>query len=156
MYVPSDSFGGKSPERLSADQLRKLFTFAAARIVLAQLEGNGRAAQVAGSSASYNSEQHSTLHAHLLDVRMADPEEWLGALMRKNTSLAMRVIEVRKAYAEDDFEWHKLQEIAKKDIALGNQALMRDVAESSFSAEAVQGAGSQDDDGGAHAPSPRA
>ena len=38
----SDSFGGRSPERVASDALRTLFTFAAAKIILAQLEGSGR------------------------------------------------------------------------------------------------------------------
>lgn len=49
VHVPSDSFGGLSPERKAAEPLRRLFTFAAARIILAQLEGSGR-----GDLASYN------------------------------------------------------------------------------------------------------
>uniref|UniRef100_A0A061S3J9 Uncharacterized protein n=1 Tax=Tetraselmis sp. GSL018 TaxID=582737 RepID=A0A061S3J9_9CHLO len=60
MYVPSDSFGGVSPERKASELLRTLHTFIAARIVLAQLEGSGR-----GSLASYNTEFYATLKEHL-------------------------------------------------------------------------------------------
>lgn len=33
MYVPSDSFGGLSPERKASNALRTLFTFVAVRVV---------------------------------------------------------------------------------------------------------------------------
>ena len=49
IHVPSDSFGGLSPERKASEALRRLLTFAACRIILAQLEGSGR-----GDLASYN------------------------------------------------------------------------------------------------------
>jgi len=60
-HIPSDSFGGRSPERVAADALRSLFTFAAAKIVLAQLEGSGR-----GGLAAYDKGAYDALSAALL------------------------------------------------------------------------------------------
>lgn len=38
MHVPSDSFGGASPEAKGAQAMTQLLTFAASKIILAQLE----------------------------------------------------------------------------------------------------------------------
>ncbi len=109
----------------------------ACRIVLAQLEGSGR-----GSLAAYNKQSYDDLSAFLQNERMVDCDEWLQALLRKNSGLgacahakqpppsrvlwacaavmtvsaslprrphahpaALRLMEVRLAYATDDFEW---------------------------------------------------
>lgn len=42
MYVPSDSFGGMSPERRAAQSLQTFFTFVAAKVVMSQLEVSWR------------------------------------------------------------------------------------------------------------------
>ncbi|KAK9909294.1 hypothetical protein WJX75_000097 [Coccomyxa subellipsoidea] len=100
MYVPSDSFGGRSPERKASDLLRTLFTFCAAKIVMAQLEGSGR-----GGLGSYNADAYQDLSTFLQEQPMRDGDAWLELLLKKNEMLALRVLEVRKAYCEEDFEW---------------------------------------------------
>ncbi|CAK0787479.1 hypothetical protein CVIRNUC_010699 [Coccomyxa viridis] len=127
MLVPSDSFGGRSPEKKAADLLRTLFTFCAARIVLAQLEGSGR-----GSLASYNAEAYDALTTMLQDEPMRDGDAWLEKLLTRNEMLALRIMEVRAAYCKDDFEWHMVQSLANKDMGGANVALLRSNAENSF------------------------
>ncbi|KAF6260113.1 kinase-like domain-containing protein [Scenedesmus sp. NREL 46B-D3] len=83
MYVPSDSFGGISPERKASQALQSLFTFISAKVVLAQLEGSGR-----GALASYNKEQYQVLFSHLQEASLSDSHAWLEQLMRKDKALA--------------------------------------------------------------------
>eukprot|EP00878_Enallax_costatus_P023118 GHUV01024579.1.p1 GENE.GHUV01024579.1~~GHUV01024579.1.p1 ORF type:complete len:252 (+),score=93.28 GHUV01024579.1:100-855(+) len=129
MYVPSDSFGGVSPERKASEALEKLFTFISAKIILAQLEGSGR-----GALAAYNQEQYTTLFSHLQDVPLGDPDQWLEQLMRKDKALALRVMEVRAAYSKEDFEWDQLQRLSVESIKRSNLQLMRKAATASLQA----------------------
>lgn len=129
MHVPSDSFGGLSPERKAADSLRTLFTFIAARVVLAQLQGSGR-----GELAAYDQQAYRDLSQHLQQVPLKDGDEWVAQLMRQNSALALRVMEVRAAYASEDFEWDNLQKLAVRDTKAANTRLMRQSAAASLAA----------------------
>ncbi|KAK3253966.1 hypothetical protein CYMTET_36804 [Cymbomonas tetramitiformis] len=82
MFVPSDSFGGKSPERKAAEAMRNLFTFVAARVVLAQLEGSGR-----GALGAYDAESYEVLSNFLLDNPIQDCDKWCSELMNKNSKI---------------------------------------------------------------------
>ncbi|BDA42871.1 Chaperonin-like RBCX protein 1, chloroplastic [Coccomyxa sp. Obi] len=127
MYVPSDSFGGKSPEKKASDLLRTLFTFCAAKIVMAQLEGSGR-----GGLGSYNTGAYQDLTDFLHAHPMRDGDTWLELLLKKNEMLALRVLEVRKAYCEEDFEWDICRQVAAKDMHEANVRLLRSRAEEAF------------------------
>lgn len=125
--MPSDGFGGMSPEKKASEHLRALFTFVAAKVVLAQLEGSGR-----GSNAAYDYKAFKDLSETLQSVPIKDAEQWLGVLMARNSMLAVRIMEVRAAYTAEDFEWHTLQRIANRDMAAANERLLRKHAESMF------------------------
>uniref|UniRef100_A0A383WFK0 Uncharacterized protein n=1 Tax=Tetradesmus obliquus TaxID=3088 RepID=A0A383WFK0_TETOB len=129
MYVPSDSFGGLSPERKASQALQSLFTFISAKIVLAQLEGSGR-----GALASYNQEQYKALFSHLQEASLSDPHAWLEQLMRKDKALALRLMEVRAAYSKTDFEWDQLQRLSVEALNKSNLQLMREAATASLQA----------------------
>mmetsp|Transcript_20598 Transcript_20598/g.51885 ORF Transcript_20598/g.51885 Transcript_20598/m.51885 type:complete len:174 (-) Transcript_20598:1046-1567(-) len=120
MFVPSDGFGGVSPERKAAEMLRTFHTFVAVRVVMAQLEGSGR-----GALGSYNAEYYQMLADHLQEVPMKNGDEWLESLMLKNQLLGVRISEVRAAYAESDFEWEQLRRLALEGTKEANVALMR-------------------------------
>lgn len=91
------SFGGRSPERTAADALRSLFTFAAAKIVLAQLEGSGR-----GGLRAYDGEAYAALSSALEAWSSPAPappgpgltraDAWLAALARVHLPAALRVM----------------------------------------------------------------
>lgn len=129
MYVPSDSFGGLSPEKKAANHLRSLFTFVAVKVILAQLEGSGR-----GSLASYNQAAYEDLTKFLQEVPFKDGDEWLSALAKHNQMLALRVMEVRDAYCEQDFEWDQLRKVATRDMKNANVKIMRSTVTASFTA----------------------
>lgn len=138
MYVPSDSFGGQSPERKASSALRNLFTFIAVKIVLAQLEGSGR-----GALASYNPRSYEDLVGFIADHPMTDGDAWLKLLLTKNEMLAVRIMEVRATYAEEDFEWDQTQRLAVKGVKEANARLMQQHATESFTkrmiADSAQG-----------------
>ena len=160
-HVPSDSFGGRSPERVAADALRTLFTFAAAKIVLAQLEGSGR-----GGLVSYNKESYDALSSALAAWPAPPPppsggaapppkkgavagDAWLAGLARVHPASARRVAEVREAYAASDFEWDSTQRLAVQGTAEANLRLMRELLFESLAASGGGGGGDgeKDEDG---------
>lgn len=51
---------------------------------------------------------------------------------------ALRIMEVREAYAAEDFEWDMCQKVALKDLKEGNIKLMRDAAVASLTAAAAE------------------
>ena len=161
-HVPSDSFGGRSPERVAADALRSLFTFAAAKIVLAQLEGSGR-----GGLAAYDKAAYDALSAALVGWPTpptppargggeggadggASPsppppprppakggvtgDAWLAGLARVHPASARRVAEVREAYCDRDFEWESARRLAVAGTADANLSLMRELLYDSLAA----------------------
>ncbi len=128
MHVPSDGFGGVSPERKAAELLSTFFTFAAARIVLAQLEGDGR-----GALGSFAGAGHANLTAYMLAHPLrGDPDAWLAGLLAEEEMLAVRIMEVRAAYAKTDFEWPQLQRLAGEGLEAANGRAMRAHAERRF------------------------
>lgn len=82
MYVPSDSFGGMSPERRAAQSLATFFTFVAAKVVMSQLEGIGRS-----DLGSYNADASNTLRRFLQNEPMKDSADWLARLTTENEML---------------------------------------------------------------------
>ena len=62
MHVPSDSFNGRSPEKQASLMIERLFTFCACKIVLAQLQGDGR-----GDVGRYGGGQDQTLRVSRQD-----------------------------------------------------------------------------------------
>eukprot|EP00803_Ostreobium_quekettii_P002136 evm.model.scf_577EXC.10 EVM.evm.TU.scf_577EXC.10 scf_577EXC:70796-73927(-) len=120
-FVPSDSFGGISPERTAANALRKLFTFCAVKAILAQLEGSGL-----GRLGSYDANGHRDLLDAAGELNSQDCDEWLASLMKRNKNIAMRVMEVRSAYCAEDFEWNQCKKVADKDIKDANLRLLRE------------------------------
>jgi len=127
-YVPSDSFGGLSPERRAAVAMKNLFTMCAVRIVLAQLEG---ASAGRGSTAfgSYNPDACKTLYDHLEACEMRDGDEWVSQLMEKDRMLAMRILEVRNAYPSEGFEWDNLKKVSLELVEEANIKILRQGAE---------------------------
>jgi hypothetical protein len=144
MYVPSEALGGVSPERRAAGLLVALFTHLAARIVLAQLSGSGR-----GALGAYSATSYATLEGLLREQKVdpADPDAWLRELMRRDQALAVRVMEVRRAYASSQFEYGSLERLSKKIVGEGNVKVMREQAARSLRA-AWDGGGEEGAGGG--------
>ncbi|KAL4426182.1 hypothetical protein ABPG77_007464 [Micractinium sp. CCAP 211/92] len=131
MYVPSDSFGGQSPERRAAQSLQTFFTFVAAkarnRVVMSQLEGIGRS-----DLGAYNAEGAQTLRHFLVNEPMRDCNAWLAKLMLRDELLGVRIMEVRQAYATEDFEWVNLKRLAIEGLEQQNTLLLREHAAQRF------------------------
>eukprot|EP00208_Stichococcus_sp_RCC1054_P006320 CAMPEP_0206142904 /NCGR_PEP_ID=MMETSP1473-20131121/18599_1 /ASSEMBLY_ACC=CAM_ASM_001109 /TAXON_ID=1461547 /ORGANISM="Stichococcus sp, Strain RCC1054" /LENGTH=128 /DNA_ID=CAMNT_0053538073 /DNA_START=326 /DNA_END=708 /DNA_ORIENTATION=+ len=127
MEVPSDSFGGVSPERKASQMMRTFFTFVAVKVVLAQLESSGR-----GALASMNPEAYKTLTEMLEAHPMKDGDEWIQMLLKRNEMMAVRILEVRAAYGEQDFEWDQLQKVTVESMAKTTTKLLQEHAADSF------------------------
>eukprot|EP00239_Pterosperma_sp_CCMP1384_P007681 CAMPEP_0197847222 /NCGR_PEP_ID=MMETSP1438-20131217/5582_1 /TAXON_ID=1461541 /ORGANISM="Pterosperma sp., Strain CCMP1384" /LENGTH=137 /DNA_ID=CAMNT_0043459083 /DNA_START=416 /DNA_END=829 /DNA_ORIENTATION=+ len=122
MDVPSDSFGGLSPERKCSNAMMNLFTFIAARVVLSQMCGSGTRSDLG----SYNTKDAHDLQTFLEDHPVTNADEWCEKLLQKNKMLGMRVLEVRVAYADDEFEWEELAKLSKEMVHESNTKLMRE------------------------------
>lgn len=113
MFVPG--FGEASPEAQAAAAMHNFFTYVAVKIVSSQLE-------------DYNKEAYVDLMAFLEKMPLKDGDKFIAALMResfRHKNLALRIMEVRSAYAKQDFEWDNLQDLSAKQIEEANTALMR-------------------------------
>ena len=127
-YVPSDSFGGLSPERKAAMAMKNLFTMCAVKIVLAQLEDSS-AGRGGSAQGGYNPEACQTIYDHLEEVELRDGDEWLALLMKKDRMLALRLLEVREAYARTGFEWDNMVKASLDVIEKANISILREGAE---------------------------
>lgn len=107
--IPYDTFfSGIGPESKAAEHLQRFFTFIAVRIVLGQIGG----------------ERHTDLTNFYHKVPMQDADEWLEKLLLQDYMLAARIMEVRRAYGEEEFEWDRLQKNAMKRLEEGNHRIM--------------------------------
>jgi hypothetical protein len=89
MYVPSDSFGGVSPERKGAEVINTFFTFVAVKIVLAQLEGSSSGRGT--TAGAYNPEGYKVLDTFLrVHPLKNSPDVWLGKLMKTDKMIGTR------------------------------------------------------------------
>lgn len=122
MYVPSDSFNGWSPERMASSLLETFLTFVAVKIVLAQMQGSGR-----GDLAAYNAQGYRNLVAFIEETPLTrdNASAWLKELMERDFMVASRIIEVRVAYAKEDFEWHNLQSLCLETLEKENMNVLR-------------------------------
>ena len=85
--MPSDSFGGLSPERKASEMLKTFFTFAAVKIVLAQMEGLGRQ-----DVRAYGGEDYSTVLSAFIQeypLKGNNSDAWLAKLMEQNELLGV-------------------------------------------------------------------
>jgi len=123
MHVPSDSFNGRSPEKHAALMLENLFTFAACKIALAQMQGDGR-----GDLGSFGGSQYVVLKEFMGENPLGggvNAEEWLEKLLRVDRGLGLRIIETRYAYASKDYEWDQMRRVALSNMETGNIGVLR-------------------------------
>lgn len=109
MHVPTDAFGGMSPEYKAASALKNLFTMVAVRVVLAQEQGYDN--EGGGMTETYRG-----LQDYLAANPLRDGNKWLEQLMRHEDNnmrlTALRLLEVRKAYASGQFDFKDMHELA--------------------------------------------
>jgi hypothetical protein len=111
VVVPSDYFGGVSPERKAALHMKRFFTFIAVKIVLHQLEG-------------INQNTYHELENFYHKEPLVDSDDWMEKLMTENHLLAVRLMEVRTAAAQE-FEWDWMQKITMEELEAGNLKTMQ-------------------------------
>lgn len=124
MHVPSDAFQGRSPEIAACDALKRLFTAVAARAVLAeeleQAEREGTAP----------SETYETLKAYMDENPIRDGNAWMQELMSRDDltsrTLVLRLLEVRKTYADEVFNFDEMRETVMSEVSSENDRLMAD------------------------------
>ncbi len=128
-FVPADGFGGERPETKGAAALSRLFTYAAIRIVQAQLEGLGNdggfAPQATGAGGDVEAPPYDALRRAMEQIPLGDGDSWLEALLAVDAALAVRIMGVRAAYASDDFDFVALKALTQRRIEEGNTRLMR-------------------------------
>ncbi|KAG6523188.1 hypothetical protein ZIOFF_013041 [Zingiber officinale] len=81
---------------------------------------------------SYNREAYDELMEFISGNSLNDGEKFCQRLMRespRHKGLALRILEVRSAYAKQDFEWENLKKLAFKMVDESNTRLMRDYVE---------------------------
>ncbi|PRW58723.1 hypothetical protein C2E21_3267 [Chlorella sorokiniana] len=76
----------------------------------------------------------TTLRRFMHEESMRDSDAWLAKLMVEDELLAVRIMEVRKAYANEDFEWDNLRRVALEGLERGNTQLLRQHASRRYTA----------------------
>jgi len=135
MFVPAGAFSGTSPERRASEMMNAMLTYVSTWIVIAQLENVAPRRSVAsdedaGPEGEGEAKRVVDQHAFLLDYLEANPcrdgDAWIAGLVRENPTLAERIMAVRTAYAEVDFEWHNVRRLTLDGIRAGNERAMRE------------------------------
>ncbi|EEH53496.1 uncharacterized protein MICPUCDRAFT_52302 [Micromonas pusilla CCMP1545] len=138
MHVPTDAFGGMSPEYKAASALKSLFTMVAVRIVMAQEAGYD-------NEGGAMTPTYKGLQDYLQENPLRDGNKWLEALMRHEDNnmrlTALRVLEVRKAYAEGQFDFKGMSSLAVEELTTENDKLMADYVKDSMSLPSTEGMG---------------
>ena len=92
------------------------------------MEGDGR-----GALGSFGGASYVTLSDFIQENPLRNNgDEWLLKLMEHDELIAVRIMEVREAYAKDDFEWNNLQRVTVEELSKGNVGVMRKHAQSKF------------------------
>jgi hypothetical protein len=155
MSVPPGAFGGTTPEKKAASMMESMFTYIACWIVIDQTENaapkintadgtdgaNQDAQDVDSDSATREVRRVVNVHEFLLNFLEANPVKDADAFMRllskASPEIAMRVMEVRAAYAEDDFEWQNSRRLALENMRKVNGDVMREHATAALAASMV-------------------
>ncbi|KAK3235885.1 hypothetical protein CYMTET_53945 [Cymbomonas tetramitiformis] len=131
MFVPTDSFGGMTPEEKAADALKKLFTFVAIRTVLNEEEEREKEPD--------DFDLSTELKSFVDENPMIRSDEWLSKLLRHSAfemrASASRILELREEFAEEDFKWERVQDDVLQSMKKDNGELMKNymIASMSFS-----------------------
>jgi len=108
--------------------MKRLFTFAAIRIVQAQLEGLGNdggfTPQATGWDGKVESPIYNDLRKGMEEIPLGDGDQWLEKMMTVNPSLSLRIMETRQCYTSE-FDWRQLRSIVEEEITAHNTEMMR-------------------------------
>ena len=155
MSVPPGAFGGTTPEKKAASMMESMFTYIACWIVIDQTENAAPKINTADGTDGANQDAHDVdsdsatrevrrvvnVHEFLLNFLEANPVKDADAFMRllskASPEIAMRVMEVRAAYAEDDFEWQNSRRLALENMRKVNGDVMREHATAALAASMV-------------------
>ncbi|PRW33033.1 hypothetical protein C2E21_8117 [Chlorella sorokiniana] len=129
MAVPHDTFGGSSPEQRAAASLTTMFTFVALRVVLSQLGPGGEGGDLPPTP------DYMWLRHFLEENPLRNGNEWLAEMMaqdHRGQMLGLRILEVREAFCEEDFDWQLCRQLTAQQVKDANLALLRQHAARSF------------------------
>lgn len=91
-----------------------------------------------GERGSYNDVQYNLLQKRLLEKPLrGNADDWLSDLMKENEMLAVRIMEVREAYCQDEelgFEWANMQHLCQKGVTSENLKLLQNHAVGKYGA----------------------
>ena len=131
-HLPTDAFGGRSAEEVAANVLSNIATAAALRIIIAQEEGFGNECSEDINTTLTSDAIRNFLNEHPL----RDGDETLGLMLKSDSQelrlAAVRAIEVRRTYMDEDFNWHKLRGAVGRRIDEGGSKLKADYLQRSM------------------------
>ena len=129
MHVPTDAFGGMSPEYKAASALKNLFTMVAVRVVMAQEMGYD-------NEGGAMTPTYKGLQDFLDENPLRDGNKWLEQLMHHDDNnmrlTALRLLEVRRAYASGQFDFGGMHDLAVAELTKENDRLMADYVKDSM------------------------
>lgn len=124
---------GYDPEQKAVETLSRLHTFVAARVCMAQADGQGNECSEDVNVSKITSAFLETLERHPMRDSGSDFIEKLLESADAETRLAaVRLIEVRRAWAEDDFDWEEMKRLALEHIETQRLDMLREHARRSL------------------------
>lgn len=125
---------GYDPERKAVETLSRLHTFVAARVIMAQADGQGNECSEDVNVSKITSAFLETLERHPMTGSGGGFVEKLLESPDAETRLAAaRLIEVRRTWAEDDFDWEEMKRLALEHVETQRLDMLREHARRSLS-----------------------
>ncbi|KAK3238309.1 hypothetical protein CYMTET_51670 [Cymbomonas tetramitiformis] len=114
--------GGLTPEQKAGEALVKLFTFVAARTIMAEIEGYDNEGGSAASHPVWRGMQDALTSEKGID------ENFITDMMRSPDHdmqlAAVRLLEVRTSFAQDTFQWDVLRAAAISNVQADAERVM--------------------------------
>lgn len=120
MYVPTDSFGGLSPEKVAANVLKKVSTFASLEIIRIREEANAEEAETPA---------HEVLDAFMQKFPYKPSDDWTNQLTSSGGDLklaALKLLQTREEFAQDAFDWNLVKSLTIESLKEEDAELMEE------------------------------
>ena len=136
MHVPTDAFGGMSPEYKAASALKNLFTMVAVQVVLAQEQGYD-------NEGGAMTETYRGLQDYLAANPLRDGNKWLEEMMHEDNNMRLTACATigSLASSESQFDFGGMLKLHVEELTKENDKLMADYVKDSMSLGTSEGMG---------------
>jgi len=131
MYVPTDGFGGMSPEHVVSNVVKKVCIHASVKVVT-KLEEVQKIEPPQGGDPTMT----DTLSIFLAEKPVGNTDDWLRDIMQRNERpldmATTKLLSVREQFAEENFNWTLMEQLALSQLQEESSKLMSEYMMSSM------------------------